>query len=173
MSMAPMRPAGPAVLALAILLSGCHSPDPRAVLEISDLETYWAIDSAHGETQYIAPVVRFHVRNKSNRDERTVEAQATFRRKGEDVIWSSAWQKATGPGSKVLPAGGKALVVLKPEGEGRYFSTGVPESMFQHESFRDANVDVFLRIGSSPWTKFDTVDVERRIGTRSVQAAAP
>jgi hypothetical protein len=45
--------------------------------------------------------------------------------------------------------------------------------MFQHEKFRDATVDVFLRIGSSPWTKFLTVDVERRIGTRSVRAASP
>jgi hypothetical protein len=63
--------------------------------------------------------------------------------------------------------------VLKPESEGRYFSTGPPESMFQHEQFRDASVDVFLRIGASPWTKFFTSDVERRIGTRSVQAASP
>jgi hypothetical protein len=45
--------------------------------------------------------------------------------------------------------------------------------MFTHAQFRDATVDVFLRIGSSPWTKFATADIERRIGTRSVQAAAP
>lgn len=168
-----MRSAGPAVLALAVLLASCRAPDPKAVLDVSDTETHWAIDSAHGETQYIAPVVRFQVRNKGTRDERTVEAQATFRRKGEDPIWSSAWQKVTAPGSHVLPAGARALVVLKPEGEGRYFSTGAPETMFQHGDFRDATVDVFLRIGASPWTKFFTADVERRIGTRSVHAAAP
>jgi hypothetical protein len=170
---APMRSAGPAVLALAVLLASCRAPDPKAVLDVSDVETYWAIDAAHGETQYIAPVVRFQVHNKGARDERTVEAQATFRRKGEGQIWSSAWQRVTAPGSQVLPAGGKALVVLKPESEGRYFSTGPPESMFQHEQFRDATVDVFLRIGASPWTKFVTADVERRVGTRSVQAASP
>jgi hypothetical protein len=168
-----MRSAGPAALAFAVLLASCRVPDPKAVLEVSDIETYWAIDSAHGETQYIAPVVRFQVHNKGARDERTVEAQSTFRRKGEGQIWSSAWQKVTAPGSQVLPAGGKALVVLKPESEGRYFSTGPPESMFQHEQFRDASVDVFLRIGASPWTNFFTADVERRIGTRSVQAASP
>lgn len=161
------------MLAVAVLLASCRTPDPKGVLDASDVETYWAIDSAQGETQYIAPVVRFQVRNKGTRDERTVEAQATFRRKGEDVIWSSAWQKVTAPGGPLLPAGSKALVVLKPENEGRYFSTGPPETMFQHDSFRDATVDVFLRIGSSPWTKFFAADIERRIGTRSVQAAAP
>lgn len=168
-----MRPAGSALLAFAVLLASCRSPDPKAVLEVSDIETHWAIDSAQGETQYIAPVVRLQVRNKGSRDERTVEAQATFRRKGEGQIWSSAWQKVTAPGNQILPAGAKALVVLKPESEGRYFSTGPPESMFQHEQFRDASVDIFLRIGASPWTKFFTADVERRIGTRSVQAASP
>jgi hypothetical protein len=173
MKIAPMRLAGTAVLALTALLSACHAPDPKAVLEISDIETYWAVDSAQGERQYIAPVARFQVHNKGTANERTVEAQATFRRKGEDAIWSSAWQKVTEPGGHVLPAGSQALVVLKPEYEGRYFTNGPPESMFQHEQFRDASVDVFLRIGSSPWTKFKTVDVERRIGTRSVQASAP
>lgn len=125
------------MLVSAVLLASCRAPDPKAVLELSEGETYWAIDSAQGETQYIAPVVRFHVRNKGSRDERTVEAQATFRLKGEGQIWSSAWQKVTAPGSHVLPAGAQALVVLKPESEGRYFSTGPPESMFQHEKFRD------------------------------------
>lgn len=159
------------MLVLAALPGACRSPDPRTVLEVTDVETYWAIDPAQGDTQYIAPVVRFEVHNNGTRDQRTVEAQVTFRRKGEDAIWSSAWRRVAAPGDKLLPAGSRALVVLKPEGEGRYFSTGPPESMFRHERFRDATVEVFLRIGSSRWTRFATADVERRIGARSVQAA--
>jgi hypothetical protein len=162
-----------AVLALNALLAGCRSPDPRSVADVSDTETYWAIDNAQGDRQFIAPVVRFQVHNKGNQPLRTLEAQATFRRKGEDVIWSSAWTKVTGPSAAPLAPDARSLVVLKPEGEGRYFTNGPPESMFTHAQFRDATVDVFLRIGSSPWTRFFTADVERRIGTRSVQAAAP
>jgi len=162
-----------AVLALSPLLAACRSPDPRAVTDVSDAETYWAIDSAQGDRQFIAPVVRFQVHNKGRDPLRTLEAQATFRRKGEDVIWSSAWTKVTGPSGAPLAPGASSLVVLKPEGEGRYFTNGPPETMFTHPQFRDATVDVFLRIGSSPWTKFFSADIERRIGTRSVQAAAP
>ncbi len=160
------------VLVLAGLAAACRSPDPRTVVDVSDTETYWAIDQAQGERQFIAPVVRFTVHSKGDKPLRTLEAQATFRRKGEDAIWSSAWTKVTGLNSAALPPGGHSLVVLKPEGEGRYFTNGPPESMFVHPQFRDANVDVFLRIGSSPWTKFFNADVERRIGSRTVQAAA-
>ena len=162
-----------AVVALSALLAACRSPDPRSVAEVSDTETYWAIDNAQGERQFIAPVVRFKVHDKGDKPLHTLEAQATFRRKGEDVIWSSAWTKVTGPKGDPLAPGASSLVVLKPEGEGRYFSNGPPESMFKVSEFRDATVDVFLRIGSSRWTKFFTADIERRIGTRSVQAAAP
>jgi len=162
-----------AVLALSALLAACRSPDPRSVVEVSDTETYWAIDNAQGERQFIAPVVRFNVHDKGDKPLRTLEAQATFRRKGEDVIWSSAWTKVTGPSGAPLAPGAGSLVVLKPEGEGRYFTNGPPESMFTHPQFRDATVDVFLRVGSSPWTKSFSADVERRIGTRRVQVAAP
>jgi hypothetical protein len=168
-----MRLSKLAALALSALLAACRSPDPRSVADVSDAETYWAIDSAQGDRQFIAPVVRFQVHNKDRHPLHALEAQATFRRKSETDIWSSAWQRVTGPKGEALAPGVTSLVVLKPEGEGRYFTNGPPESMFTHPQFRDATVDVFLRIGSSPWTKFFTADIERRIGTRSVQAAAP
>jgi hypothetical protein len=167
-----MRSAGTAVLVLAAL-AACRPPDPKSVLQVSGVETYWAIDSAQGERQYIAPVVRLQVQNTGGKPLRTVEAQATFRRKGEDAIWSSAWSRVTGLQGAPLPPGGTSLVVLKPEGEGRYFSTGAPEGMFQHAQFRDAAVEVFLRIGSSSWIRFTAADVERRIGSRAVQAGSP
>jgi len=168
-----MRPARTVVYAFAAGLAACRSPDPKTVLEVSGVETYWAIDSAQGERQYIAPVVRLQVVNKGSQPLRTVEAQATFRRKGESTIWSSAWQRVTGPQGSPLSPAAQSLVVLKPEGEGRYYSTGPPEGMFQHPQFRDATVEVFLRIGSSSWTRFTGADVERRIGTRAVQAGGP
>jgi hypothetical protein len=168
-----MRLSPPSVLALTALLAGCRSPDPRSVTSVSEVETYWAIDSAQGDRQFIAPVVRFQVQNKSRDPLHTLEAQATFRRKSETAIWSSSWQRVTGPKGEPLAPGAGSLVVLKPEGEGRYFSNGPPESMFTHPQFRDATVDVFLRVGSSPWTKSFSADVERRIGTRRVQVAAP
>ena len=166
-----MRPAGTAVIALAAALGGCRSPDPKAVLEVSNVETYWAIDSAQGDTQYIAPVVRFQVRNRGAEPLRSVQATATFRRKGEEgVSWGSDWQQVGSSGHPLSP-GQTMLVVLK--SDARYFSNGPVEGMFSHEKFRDALVEVFLRVGSSSWTPFAQADVERHVGARSVQPAAP
>lgn len=148
----------------------CESPDPNKELELVDLETYWAIDSAVGERQYIAPVARFRLRNKGKEPLRTVEATATFRRKGEEQVdWGTAWERVTL--QKPLPPRQAALVLLK--SDGRYYSTGPPESFFEHKSFKDAKVTVYVRVGSSQWTSFAERYVERRIGTKALEAQRP
>jgi hypothetical protein len=167
-----MRAPSAAVLALLVLASGaCRAPEPKAELELTDMETYWVIDSALGTTEYIAPAVRFRLRNKGARPWGAIQATATFRRKGEEgQTWGSDWRQVT-TSAKPLAPGQDTLVVLK--SDGRYYSTGTPESMFRHQLFKDAKVEVFLRIGASGWVKFAEADVERRIGSRAVEAQPP
>jgi hypothetical protein len=155
------------LLALAAA-AACATPDPRAELEIVNLETYWAIDSPAGGTQYLAPVVRFEVRNKGSRSRRSVQAMATLRRQGETVAWSSAWSKVAPIKDQPLLAGQSAPAFLKPEGEGRYSSTGAPESMFQHAQWKDVTAEVFLRVDTSQWTKFGDFPVARHIGAKGI-----
>ena len=161
-------------LCLAALLSAsvtaCQSPDPQALLEMSDLEAYWAVDPASGDTRYIAPAARFHVKNKGPEPLRSVQATATFRRKGEAETWGSDWQQVS-TSAKLLAPGQTALVVLK--SDARYSSPVEPEAMFTHQQFKDARVEIFLRVGSSPWTRFGETDVARRIGAKEVQASPP
>jgi len=159
------------LLAVALPSLGCKTPEPKAELDLSGLETYWVIDSAVGTTQYIAPAVRFQVKNKGTRAWSGIQATATFRRKGEEgQTWGGDWQAVT-PSGKSLAPGHDAVVVLK--SDSRYFSAGAPETMFQHNLFKDATVEVFLRIGASPWTKFVVADVERRIGSKTLLGKAP
>ncbi len=154
-------------LLLSLLAAGCHPPDPKAELEIVDLEAYFVVDTPRGETQYLAPAVRFRVRNKTGKPESSIQANAVFRRVGEEgQNWGADW-KQVAPASKPLPPGQAMLVVMK--SDGRYYSTGPPESMFEHKLFRDVKVDVFLRVGSSNWTKMAEAKVERRIGARAVR----
>jgi len=155
--------------ALAASVWSCQSPDPQAVLEVSDLEAYWAIDPPSGDTRFIAPAARFHVKNKGPEALRSVQATATFRRKGESETWGSDWQQVSGS-AKPLAPGQTVLVLFK--SDARYSSPVEPEVMFTHQQFKDARVEIFLRVGSSPWTRFGEADVERRIGAKDVLAAA-
>jgi hypothetical protein len=155
-----------AVLGMGLGLWACRAPDPRAELEVSDLETHWAVDAPQGGTQYLAPVVRFRLRNRGTSPLHSVQATAVFRRKGEAETWGSAWQQVTSR-SHPLGPGQESLVVMK--SDGRYTSNGPVEGMFKHALFKDASVQVFVRIGSSRWTKLGEADVDRRLGAKSVQ----
>jgi hypothetical protein len=155
------------LLSLGVLAS-CRSPDPKAEIELRDMEAYWAVDPSVGDTRYLAPVVRFQLLNKAARS-RSIQAMSTFRRRGEGPAWSSAWfQASPRPDTSPLPVGKSVLAVLKPEGEGRYTFRGTPEEMFSHAEFKDVTAEVFVRVGSSPWTKFADVAVPRRLGSHSV-----
>ena len=73
---------------------------------------------------------------------------------------------------KPLGPGQGELLVLK--SDTRYYSNGPTEGMFTHKDFKDTTVELFVRVGSSQWTKFsEQIDVERRIGARSVQDTLP
>lgn len=154
-------------LALALPAAACQSPDPKSVLQITELETYWAVDSATADRVYIAPVVRFSVRNTGPEELRTVQASANFRRKGEEELeWGGAWADVT-PTGKPLAPGASRIVELK--SDGRYYSSGDPKTFFAHKLFKDARAQVWLRVGNSRWSLFAEPDVERRIGSRSVE----
>jgi hypothetical protein len=160
-----------AAVLLGLALASCKTPDPLQELEIGNVEAYWTVDHKVAQTNYIAPAVRFTLRNKTSHPVRAVQVQAVFRRKGEEnQQWGSDWRQVTTP-SKPLPPGQGQVQVLK--SDARYFSGGAPESFFQHQLFRDAKVEVFARVGASNWVRFASADVERRIGTRELQEGAP
>jgi hypothetical protein len=155
-----------AALTLAAAGAACSKLDPAQELSVHDFETHWAIDPAVGGTSYLAPVVRFRVTNKGTHGLRSVEARARFwRKEGQLVDWGgggafvATWRKP-------LPPGKSVPLVLK--SDGRYTSGGPAEEMFKNPQFHDARAEIFLRIGASPWVKFADVDIDRRIGARSV-----
>jgi hypothetical protein len=155
-------------LVIAIVAVGCTAPDPKAHLGIEQLETYWAVDSARGDTQYLAPVVRFRLYNKTSRTLRAVDAQAAFARVGEENPDQNKWPALVivVTGRKPLAPGAFAEVELKSEGRYTMRDT-TPEAMLKNEAFKDARAEIYLREGSSSWVKMEEVPVDRRIGSRS------
>ncbi|MBN2369927.1 MAG: hypothetical protein JXO72_05520, partial [Vicinamibacteria bacterium] len=167
------RIAPAAIVLFGFTSAACRIADPQKELEIVASETYWAIDSSLGANHYLAPSVRLTIRNRGGDSLRGVEATASFRRKDNaDVAWGSGWARLKKPGEKLGP-GETVTIVIK--SDGRYYSQGAPEQMLQHELFKDALVHVYFRIAGSKWNKMLETDIERRIGSRSVEPfmAAP
>jgi hypothetical protein len=152
---------------LALLLGACRAPDPKEELTVTDYEGYWIVNSPVGDTQRIAPTVRFKVKTKGTK--RSIEATATFRRKGEDAVWGEAWSPVS-VGGKPLEAGEVHTLVLT--SDRHYTSSGSPETMLTNAAFKDVVVSVFARIGGGTWTKLRDVDIERRLGSASSTAQA-
>ena len=162
---------GRAACCAALLLASCRAPDPTRIVEIRDIETHWAVDNSQAGTQYIAPVARFQVTNISAEPQGSIDVTATFRRKGETATWGGDYRQVS-TRRKPLEPGQSEVLVLK--SDTRYYSNGPTEGMFAHKDFKDTTVQLFLRVGSSKWVKFsEELDVERRIGARSVQDTLP
>jgi hypothetical protein len=157
------RAASPALL---LLLAGCTTPDPKAIVRIDGIETHWAVD-AQNDTQYIAPVVRFTLTNVSGEPQTSIDVTATFRRKGEEATWGGDFQQVATRKKPLGPGQSEALVL---KSDTRYYSNGPVAGMFTHADYKDATVQVFARVGRSQWTQMsERIDVERHVGAKSVQ----
>jgi hypothetical protein len=157
-----------AVVGLLLVGAACRTPEPKALLEATDLDAYWAVEPSMGGEHYIAPTVKFRLRNISTETQHSVQAMAVFRRKGEENLsWGSGFDQIVSRKAPLAP-GQSLTVTLK--SDARYHSAGPIEGMFSHPQFRDALVEFFLRVGSSGWVSFGKSAVDHRVGSRSVAA---
>ena len=159
---------------LAVPLAGCSAPDPTTRFAVEGVESWWAAGTPQGDTQFISPVVRFRLKNLTNAESRSVQAQAVFRRVGELPTWGTAWKEAASSRAPIPPGG--AVTVELPS-DGRLDGTGTPESLLAHEQFENVTATIFLREGSSvfrtsTWTQVTEIVVARRMGPPEAAAAS-
>lgn len=159
--------AGVLVAAHALTMVGCSAPDPKALLKVSEVETYWVVDPSRTDTRYLAPAVRFRVENVSKETLLAVDATAAFRRDGSEDSWGSGYFQLT-EGRKKLAPGARVLVTMT--SDARYAATGAPEQIFTNPGFKPVNVRFFLRVGSSVWAEFGRGSVENVLGSKDARA---
>jgi hypothetical protein len=141
----------------------CGAADPKKVLSVQGVQGYWVVDTEKSQTNYIVPTIRFELKNVSAEPISNIQATATFRRKGEDSQWGDSFVTVA-TRDKPLPAGQSSLVEMRSNAD--YYTPGAPvapEIMFQHGLFRDATVEVFVRVGRSGWVKMASAEIPRRL----------
>ena len=150
------------VSSLAVAAFGCRSHDPAAELQLGALQTYWIVDSPQQGQNYIAPVVRFRLKNVSQQPLSAVQARARFPASDQkDDVWGSIQEQVSTWRRPILP-GKDTLVTVR--SAGRYHSTADPEDILRSPAFKDPRVEVYVRIGASSWALVAQGSVERRIG---------
>jgi hypothetical protein len=153
-------------LGLGLSLLGCRRHDAARELELKELETYWIVDSPRQGQNYVAPVVRFRLKNVSSQPLRSVQARAKFPAadQGEET-WGSI-QEQVSTWRRPIEPGQDTLVTVR--SAGRYQSAADPEDILRSPGFKDPRVEVYVRIGASAWALLAQANVERRIGAPGV-----
>jgi len=155
------------LLGFAAFASSCAAPDPKSLLKVSDVETFWVLDPSRTEKRFLAAAVRFRVENISQETLISVDATAAFRREGSDESWGSGFFRLT-EGRKRLEPGARVLVTMS--SDARYSTEGEPSSAFTNPTFKPVNATYFLRVGSSVWVEFGKASVENVIGSKDARA---
>ncbi|MBK5256334.1 MAG: hypothetical protein JJE39_09910 [Vicinamibacteria bacterium] len=162
----PFAPALCASLIMAFSAVSCATPDPKALLRVSDVETYWILDPSRTDKRFLAPVVRFQVENISQETLLAVDATASFHRETIKDPWGSGFFRLT-EGRKAVAPGAKVLVTMS--SDARYTLEGAPETAFQNSSFKSVDVKFFLKVGRSTWADFGTAPVENVLGSKEAR----
>ncbi len=167
-----MRPLQLGALSIGVLsLAGCRTHDPARELSLQGMETYWIVDSPRDGQNFIAPAVRFRLKNVSGQTIGSIQARARFPAPGQEEAWGSI-QEQVSTWSRPLAPGQEAIVTVR--SAGRYQSSAAPEDMLRSSGFRDPSVEVFGRIGSSNGARLAEGKVERRIGApEALKLGAP
>jgi len=149
------------LLALATL-AGCRAQDPAKRLAVSAVETYWIVDTPRQGQNFVAPAVRFRLRNTGGEPLGSIDARARFPAPDQkDEVWGSIQEQVSSWRNPLEP-GKETVVTIR--SAGRYHSPADPEDILRSPGFRDPRVEIYLRIGASNWARLGDAKVERRIG---------
>ena len=162
-----LRAAALSSIALAAVLSAhCGaSVDAVAALEPVDVITGWYDDGIiEGGKNKLVPSVSMKLRNKSDKELRSIQINAIFRRVGEQEMWGEyfGWaitrQAPLAPGAETEP-----LVMRSTLG---YTGEQPRMQMLQNKEFVDARVEIYLKQGSKVLAKLAEYPIQRQLLTR-------
>jgi hypothetical protein len=150
------------VLAASCLLAAAcgGSATVQEAIEVYDVKTGYDDGGREAGQNRLLPTVAFRVRNKADRAIHTVQFNAVFRVIGDPEELGA--QLVQGIDYNGLPGGQAAGPFVLRSAFG-YSGEQVRVDMFQHEGFKDVQVELFAKQGGSQWVKLTEQVVERQL----------
>jgi hypothetical protein len=160
-------PAFGAIVLAAVLSGSCGaSVDAVASLEPLDVVTGWFDDGIlEGGKNKLVPSVSLKLRNKSDKELKSIQINAIFRRVGEKEMWGEYFGWAV-PRDKPLPSGAATETLVMRSTLG-YTGDQPRMQMLQNREFVDAKVEIYLKQGSKVLAKLAEYPIQRQLLSRS------
>jgi hypothetical protein len=165
----------PGLLLTALLAAAsarCTPPvDVTKGIQVLDVSTGWYDAGITSGQNKLVPSITFKLKNLSNQKLAVLQVMASFKRVagpgGEPV--TDEWRDGASDfrqvvGSASLPPGqiSPSVTLRSPLG---YTGTDPRLQMLQSKSFVDAKADLFVKYGSTEWTRVGEYPVERHLLT--------
>ena len=148
---------------LITMALGCAACGPRldlaTALAPESVTTGWTDGGTVAGRHKIVPAVSFRLKNVSDRKLPAVQVNAVFRRVNDPGEWSSGFLPDV---AREIPAG-SATSVRTVAGQQGYTGSDDRDEMLHNSHFVDAKAELFVKSGSSKWTRVGEYPVARRL----------
>jgi len=152
-----------AMLMLPLLILAACGPtvDLGKAVAADSVTTGWADGGTIEGKHKIVPVVSFKLKNVSDQELRAVQVNAVFRRVNDPSEWSAGYLPDA---ARALPPGAET-----PErsvaGQQGYTGADERNELLKNSHFVDAKADLFVKSGSSKWTRIGEFPIARQLIT--------
>jgi len=148
---------------LIVTALACAACGPRidlaTALAPESVTTGWADGGTVAGKNKIVPAVSFRLKNMSAHKLPAVQVNAVFRRVDDPGEWSSGFLPDVA--REILP--GTATNARIVAGQQGYTGTDDRDEMLHNSHFVDAKAELFVKSGSSSWTRVGEYPVSRQL----------
>jgi hypothetical protein len=147
------------ILSLFFVVACGPKVDLAKAVVPESVTTGWANGGVVAGKNKIVPAVSFRPKNVSNQKLGRLQVNAVFRRVDDPAEWSSVYLPNA---ATELPPGGvtDTHIILGQQG---YTGTDDREAMLRNSKFVDAKVELYVKSGSSNWTRIGEYPIARQM----------
>jgi hypothetical protein len=147
------------ILSLFCVIACGPKVDLAKAVVPESVTTGWANGGVVAGKNKIVPAVSFRLKNVSNQKLGPLQVNAVFRRVTDPAEWSSGYLPNAAP---ELPPGSvtDTHIILGQQG---YTGTDDREAMLRNSKFVDAKVELYVKSGSSNWTRIGEYPIARQM----------